>query len=276
MSKTRAYAITAEAVAREAERVGGDLEKVDVAKVIQLDELVLPEVGPRDVKLKILAASGEHNISHAALADTVNIAEARGGKMYPGNSAVGEVIAVGAQLAAEADAAEDRRSPTKASRSATSCSPTATASPTSTAIRCASGPTTSRRLDRLVQRRSRGRRLAARACAARLRSEPVGDGRAAVARADGLSPVAPRARHIPRQGPARAARDAQRASFGGGVGECFLMLAKAEGHNAYFCSGSPERRAALEKLGIKGIDQKKFNRFKTRPASRRSATIARS
>ena len=26
-------------------------------------------------------------------------------------------------------------------------------------------------------------------------------------------------------------------SFGGGVGELFLMLAKAEGHNAFFCSG---------------------------------------
>jgi NADPH:quinone reductase-like Zn-dependent oxidoreductase len=50
-------------------------------------------------------------------------------------------------------------------------------------------------------------------------------------------------------------------SFGGGVGECFLMLARAEGHDAWFCSGSPERRAALEKLGITGIDQKRFNRF---------------
>jgi NADPH:quinone reductase-like Zn-dependent oxidoreductase len=42
------------------------------------------------------------------------------------------------------------------------------------------------------------------------------------------------------------------------------MLAKSEGHEAYFCSGSPERRAALEKLGIQGIDQKAFNRFKSR------------
>src|SRR4029078_12339403 len=49
--------------------------------------------------------------------------------------------------------------------------------------------------------------------------------------------------------------------FGGGVSELFLQLAKAEGHNAYFCSGSPERRAALEKFGIVGIDQKQFNRF---------------
>jgi NADPH:quinone reductase-like Zn-dependent oxidoreductase len=53
-------------------------------------------------------------------------------------------------------------------------------------------------------------------------------------------------------------------SFGGGVGECFLMLAKSEGHNAFFCSGTPERRDALSKLGIVGIDQKRFNRFKTK------------
>jgi NADPH:quinone reductase-like Zn-dependent oxidoreductase len=50
-------------------------------------------------------------------------------------------------------------------------------------------------------------------------------------------------------------------SFGGGVGELFLMLARAEGHRAFFCSGSPERRAHLEKLGIAGIDQKRFHRF---------------
>jgi NADPH:quinone reductase-like Zn-dependent oxidoreductase len=52
--------------------------------------------------------------------------------------------------------------------------------------------------------------------------------------------------------------------FGGGVSELFLQLAKSEGHNAYFCSGSPERRDALEKQGIVGIDQKAFNRFASR------------
>ena len=52
--------------------------------------------------------------------------------------------------------------------------------------------------------------------------------------------------------------------FGGGVSELFLQLAKAEGHTAFFCSGSPERRAALETQGITGIDQKQFNRFKSR------------
>ena len=87
----KAFAITSEAIARESKRVGGDLEKFDVARVIQLDECVLRELGPQDVHLRILAVSGEHNVDHAALADTVNIAELRGGKIYPGNSAVGEV-----------------------------------------------------------------------------------------------------------------------------------------------------------------------------------------
>jgi hypothetical protein len=50
------------------------------------------------VHLKILAVSAEHNIDHAATADTMNIAEARGGKIYPGNSAVGEVLEVGADV----------------------------------------------------------------------------------------------------------------------------------------------------------------------------------
>jgi len=49
--------------------------------------------------------------------------------------------------------------------------------------------------------------------------------------------------------------------FGGGVSELFLMQAQHEGHRAFFCSGSPARRAHLEKLGITGIDQKKYNRF---------------
>src|SRR5437763_8436728 len=99
MSRTvRAYAITAEAVARERERVGGDLDKVDVSNVIELDKLELRDAGPRDVHLRILAASAEHNVDHAALADTVNIAEARGGRIYPGNSAVGEVLEVGAEV----------------------------------------------------------------------------------------------------------------------------------------------------------------------------------
>ena len=81
MARTvRAYAITADAVAREKERVGGDVDKMDVANVIALDKLELRDVGPHDVHMRILAASAEHNVDHAALADTINIAEARGGR----------------------------------------------------------------------------------------------------------------------------------------------------------------------------------------------------
>jgi len=50
-------------------------------------------------------------------------------------------------------------------------------------------------------------------------------------------------------------------AFGGGVSELFLMLARHEGHNTWFCSGSAERRSALEKLGIQGIDQQAYHRF---------------
>ena len=39
------------------------------------------------------------------------------------------------------------------------------------------------------------------------------------------------------------------------------MLARSEGHQAFFCSGSPERRAHLEEQGITGIDQRSFHRF---------------
>ena len=98
MAVVRAYSISAQDIAAEKQRVGGDLAKFDVARVIKLDKLQLPALGPRDVHLRILAVSAEHNVDHAAMADTINITEARGGKIYPGNSAVGEVLAVGEQV----------------------------------------------------------------------------------------------------------------------------------------------------------------------------------
>src|SRR3954469_14581657 len=91
----RAYSITADSVAKERERVGGTVEDIDVSKVIHLDDLELPELGSHDVHWRVLAVSAEHNIDHAATADTINIAEARGGRMFPGNSALGEVLDVG-------------------------------------------------------------------------------------------------------------------------------------------------------------------------------------
>jgi NADPH:quinone reductase-like Zn-dependent oxidoreductase len=94
----RAYTITADAIASERRAVNHDLSKFNVAHVLKLDTLELRPMEGRDVHLRILAVSAEHNVDHAALADTVNIAELRGGKIYPGNSAVGEVIAVGSEV----------------------------------------------------------------------------------------------------------------------------------------------------------------------------------
>src|SRR5438477_12206914 len=47
----RAFCITAEAVARERERVGGDPKDMDVSRVVELDKLELRVVGSRDVHM---------------------------------------------------------------------------------------------------------------------------------------------------------------------------------------------------------------------------------
>jgi NADPH:quinone reductase-like Zn-dependent oxidoreductase len=250
MPKTRAYSISAEDIASERERVGGDVDAVNVANVIKLDDLELRDVGPSDVHLRILAASGEHNVDHAALADTVNIADARGGKIYPGNSAVGEVIGVGAQV----------RKFEVGDIVLTHCNgePDRFGFPM--------------RIWAYDQPESIGWYA---------EEAVVGEWQLVKAPLDcGLNlwemaalPLrAPTAYHLWRRAlgiyRVKVSREQQAVlnvmAFGGGVGELFLMLAKAEGHNAYFCSGSPERRAALEKQGIVGIDQKAFNRFAAR------------
>ena len=98
MSAVPAYSITTEAIAAEKERVDKTQADFDVANVLTLDTLDLRPLGPTDVRMKILAVSAEHNIDHAVTADTINIADARGGKIYPGNSATGEVLAVGERV----------------------------------------------------------------------------------------------------------------------------------------------------------------------------------
>jgi NADPH:quinone reductase-like Zn-dependent oxidoreductase len=250
MPKTRAYSISVDDIAAERERAGGDLDSVNVANVIKLDDLELRDVGPTDVHLRILAASGEHNVDHAALADTVNIADARGGKIYPGNSAVGEVIGVGAQVS-KFEVGDI------------------------VLTHCNGEPDRfgfPLRIWAYDQPESIG-----------WYSEEAVVGEWQLVRAPlecGLNlwemaalPLrAPTAYHLWRRAlgiyRVKVTREQHAVlnvmSFGGGVGELFLMLAKAEGHNAYFCSGSPERRAALEKQGIVGIDQKAFNRFASR------------
>ncbi len=244
---TRAYSISAESIAAERERVGGDPAKMDVSNVVKLDELELRDLGPRDVHLRILAASAEHNIDHAATADTVNIAEMRGGRIFPGNSALGEVIAVGDQVTRfrEGDIV------------ITHCNgdPDEYGFPL--------------RIWAYDMPESTGWYA---------EEAVVGDWQIIPAPLNcGLNlweiaalPLrAPTAYHMWRRALGmyrlKVPRERQAVlnvlGFGGGVSELFLQLARAEGHNAFFCSGSPERRAALEKFGVVGIDQKAFNRF---------------
>ncbi len=242
-----AYAITAEAIQAERKRVDNDLDQFDAANVIKLDELELPALGPRDVHLNVLAISVEHNIDHAVLADTVNIAKLRGGKIYPGNSALAEVSKVGTQVTRFK----------KGDIVVTHCNgePDIYGYPL--------------RIWAYDQPESIGWYG---------REAVVGDWQIIHAPLDcGLNlweiaalPLrAPTAYHMWRRAEAiyrlKVSREKRARlnvlAFGGGVSELFLMLAKHEGHDAFFCSGSPERREHLAGLGIEPIDQKAFNRF---------------
>ncbi len=246
----RAFAISATDIAAEHKRTGGDHDTFDFANVLKLDTVQIRPVGPRDVHLRILAVSAEHNVDHAVLADTVNIAELRGGKIYPGNSAVGEVIAAGA----------DVTSLKVGDVVVTHCNgePDVYGFPL--------------RIWAYDQPDSIG-----------WYGEEAVVGEWQVIKAPlqcGLNlweiaalPLrAPTAYHLWRRAigiyrlkvPVERRATVNVLGFGGGVSELFLMLAKREGHRAFFCSGSPERRDFLAKMGIEPIDQKQYNRFKSR------------
>ncbi len=244
-----AYAITAEAVAAERKRVNDDLEQVDIARVVALDTLELPPVGPTDVHLKILAVSGEHNVDHAALADTMNIAEARGGKMYPGNSAVGEVLAVGELVG--------KFKPGDVVLTHCNGDPDRFGFPIR--IWAYDQPDSVGWYGKEAVVGEWQLLKAPLDCGLNLWEIAALPLRAPTAyhlwrRAEGIFRVKVSREHL---------ATLNVLGFGGGVSELFLMLARHEGHNAYFCSGNPDRRAALEKQGIEGIDQKAFNRFAT-------------
>ncbi len=246
----RAYSITADAIAAERRRVGDDLSKFDIVNVIRLEETSLPALGPNDVRLRILAVSAEHNVDHAAIADTANIAEARGGKIFPGNSAVGEVVEVGERVT--------RFSPGDVVVTHCNGEPDMYGYPL--------------RIWAYDQPDSVGWYG---------EEAVVGDWQIIPAPLDcgldlweiaALPLRAPTAYHLWRRALGiyrlKVGRG-QRAvlnvlGFGGGVSELFLMLARHEGHRAIFCSGSPERRKHLESLGIESIDQKTFHRFADR------------
>ncbi len=246
----RAYSSSADAIAEESKRVGGDLEKFDVSRVIRLDDIELRPTGSRDVHLRILAVSAEHNVDHAALADTMNIAESRGGKIYPGNSAVGEVLEVGADVT--------RFKPGDVVLTHCNGEPDAYGYPL--------------RIWAYDQPDSVGWYG---------EEAVVGDWQIVPAPLDcgldlwaiaALPLRAPTAYHLWRRGlgiyrlkvPRERRARMNVLGFGGGVSELFLMLAAHEGHRAIFCSGSPARRKHLEGLGIESIDQTEFHRFADR------------
>src|SRR3954453_18422723 len=246
----RAYSITAESIPKERERTGGNVEDIDVSRVIQLDDLELPEVGSHDVHWRVLAVSAEHNIDHAATADTINIAEARGGRMFPGNSALGEVLDVGPDV-------KDFK-------------------PGDIVITHCNGepdqygfPLRIWAYDQPESIGWYGEEAVVEGW--QLIKAPLDWGRSLWEMA-ALPLRAPTAYHMWRRAlgiyrikvPRERRATINVLGFGGGVSELFLQLARSEGHNAYFCSGSPERRQALEKFGIVGIDQKKYNRFASR------------
>jgi crotonyl-CoA carboxylase/reductase len=246
----RAYSITAEAIAAERKRVNDDLNQFDIASVIRLDEVSLRALGPNDVKLRILAASAEHNVDHAALADTVNIAELRGGKIYPGNSALGEVMRTGSGV--------KRFKPGDVVITHCNGEPDIYGYPL--------------RIWAYDQPDSIGW-YGEEAVVAdwQILPAPLKCG-LNLWEIAALPLRAPTAYHLWRRAIGifrlKVAREklarVNVLGFGGGVSELFLQLAKAEGHSAFFCSGSPERRAALEKQGIVGIDQRLFDRFKSK------------
>ena len=246
----RAYSISAADIETEKKRIDGDLGKFNFANAIKLDQLELRPMGPRDVHLRILAVSGEHNVDHAVLADTDGIAAARGGKIYPGNSAVGEVLAVGAEV--------KRFKPGDVALTHCNGDPDQFGFP--------------QRIWAYDQPDSVGW-YGEEAVVGdwQLVPAPLGCG-LSLWEIAALPLRAPTAYHLWRRALGifrlkvsdEKLRRLNVLSFGGGVGECFLMLAKSEGHHAYFCSGSPDRRAALERQGIHGIDQKAFNRFASR------------
>ena len=247
---TKAYAISTETIAAEAERVGGDIEAVDVSNVVHLDDLELRDVGPKDVRLKILAVAAEHNIDHAATADTINIADARGGKIYPGNAALGEVVEVGDQVSdfVAGDIV------------VTHCNGEPDEFGFPLRIWAYDQPESIGWYSKDAVVEDWQLIKAPLDCGLNLWEMAALPLRAPTAyhlwrRAIGMYRV-----KVPYERKARL----NVMSFGGGVGELFLMMAAAEGHNAFFCAGSKERREALEKFGVVGIDQKAFNRFATK------------
>jgi NADPH:quinone reductase-like Zn-dependent oxidoreductase len=247
MRTTSCYAVTSDAIDRERNRPGIQDGRIDLSRVIHLCDRPLSPVGPHDVELEILAVSAEHNVAHAALGDTDGIVEKQGGQMYPGNSAVGLVVDVGRDVEGFApgdivqthcNAKQDRHGyPERI---------WAYDAPGSVGWFSERAVVGDWQIIRLPL--DRGLSLW------ELAALPL---RAPTAyhlwrRALGIYRL-----KVPREQRARL----HVLAFGGGVSELFLMLARAEGHHAYFCSGNRAWRDVLAQRGVSVIDQTEFNRF---------------
>ena len=250
MPTTQAYSISSEDIAAEHTRATDAKADFDISRVVQLRENKLRDPSEHDVHLKILAVSGEHNVDHAAIADTVNIAEARGGLIFPGNSAVGEVLAVGLAVT--------RFQPGDVVLTHCNGEPDPFGFPLR--IWAYDKPDSIGWYSKEAVVEDWQLVRAPLDCGLNLWEIAA------------LPLRAPTAYHMWRRALGiyrlKVPRERQAAlnvlGFGGGVSELFLMLARSEGHNAYFCSGSAERRKALEEQGIQGIDQRAYDRFTTK------------
>ena len=238
---------------------------IDVSKVIQLDDLELRDVGP----------------DRRAPADPRRLgrAQRRPRRARPTRSTSPRRAAARSTRATRAlgEVHRGRRPGHEASSPATSWSPTATASPTSYGFPL--------RIWAYDQPESIGWYAEEAVVgdwqlihgAARLRPEPLGDRRAAAARADGVPPVAPRPRHLPGQGAARAAGRAQRAQLRRrrrrAVPACWPRPRATTPSSA---PARPERRDALEKLGHRRHRPEAVQPLRrARTTSRRSASTCK-
>jgi len=246
--RVRAYTLSTTDIADEWKRVGNSRDAFDVRRVLRAEQIDAQSLGEKDVRVRVLIVSAEYNVVHAALADVVDIAAAHGGKHYPGNSFLGEVIEVGAHVS------NVRLGDVVV--------------PSGTSVYDAYG----------YPERTWGFDDSRRGCyaeevvlpASMLHHAPLGCGldlwQLAVLplRAGNAYHMWRRAHDIFR---AKVSRERLAylnvMAFGGGVSELFLMMAHAEGHETVYCAGTAARRAHMESLGIRTIDQKEFNRFAT-------------
>ena len=245
----RAYYLSSEVITREAARARAAGCDPDLSRVVQLGEFDSPPLGPRDVRIRVLAFAVERNVVHAALCTPVDIVARLGGFIRPGNTFVGEVVEVGGEVAgfeagdlvmAGKNFSLDRLGlPTRAWGFDQPQPPGAYA-------------------EEVVLEERVLRRLPLESGLSLLELAAVGL-------------KGPCAYHLWRRG-----RDLFRAklggepseplnvlAFGGGVSESFLLLARSEGHRALYCAGNPARRAHMQALGVATLDRHRFGDFAT-------------